>query len=103
MPWADDPSKTINHDLYVSLFPLTEKELRVTVAKCDRPLTLFRTCTSSQSPMLEDWEVTQRCEKVLEDLRACSERVLAEAKKKKSVGALGEERFMMKGDFSGGV
>lgn len=73
-----------------------------TVTNCHQPLILYRSCISRQPQTLEDWEVSQKCEKVLEGLRRCSERVLLEAKKKKG-SKVGEERFMMKGDFSGGV
>ena len=48
---------------------------------------------------LEDWEVAQRCTKVLDALRACSDRVILESKRKK--GADSDSKFLMRGAFDG--
>lgn len=78
-----------------------------TVAGCPSPLSLYRSCLASAPISLEDHEVAQRCEQVLEGLKNCSTRVMADAAIHQRVKAEREVKrenaFLMKGNFDGGV
>lgn len=50
---------------------------------------------AAQPITLEDWEVVQKCESMLDNLRKCSDRVLADAKAKTKQVETREARFLL--------
>ena len=66
-----------------------------TVSLCATPLSKWRSCMAAQPITLEDWEVVQKCESMLDNLRKCSDRVLADAKAKTKQVETREARFLL--------
>lgn len=127
MPWAQDPSETLNSDLFHSLHPITpaeHKKVRLrrprphsllcqeliafafdqTVSNCASQLSLFRNCVQKQPIQLEDHVAAANCADIFSQLRSCSERTVREAGLSRlSAGSktpVEQARFQLAGSFA---